>query len=180
MIESPAGATRITIAMAKKERPKETWNRLLSPDDFIEVATMAQSLVEKAGQVKPTYSVELEGATLEASSAPEIREDLEAQRVRDDEIGDMHAHFETAKVTVFFMVSRSFKNTSVQSSGADGTRVLGVHAQLVREINRRFKERDREAEKLQSASPAAAVLIGSMHGGNVAVSGTGSATASSE
>jgi hypothetical protein len=169
--------------MAKRKTVEETWGRPLSLESFVAMGILAFGLLGRHGARVGIEVALADGTSYEAHSMDELFDDV--KNVRDDFVSEVSLQaIAGEKVAVFL---RSYRvasgQTTVRTFGSDETLVLGIHAQVVNALNEAFKEEDdarREADKVIDPVPGSGgINIGAIHGGTVALAGSGEATASS-
>ncbi len=173
--------------MAKHHRQTKTWQEPLSIEEFLTAAILASSLFGKEFEsVTLSAEVTLKDVEVKASTIDELREDL--QGVSDREVSRLELCVMAEGATAILTADppgtadQTAQRTNLRTSGADATRVIGLHGQIERALTKRFDQ--------LTAKPPAPVetrvggitigsisgSVGSISGGDVASSPTGSSS----
>jgi hypothetical protein len=180
--------------MAQVVREQDSWDRGFSVRNLLGLAAVGHQLFEKE-LGPPGFVSEVfldDGMSLSAGSVDELGRDLSG--VRDTAVTRMELVLEVPGVAVFFqsdgLMATASPHTELRTRGTGVTHVYGIHAQLRRGIQKAFEEED-EAVKWQPKNVVPLTPSGGLHigqitgdigsiiGGNIAVSESGSATAGS-
>jgi hypothetical protein len=174
--------------MPKIHHLQHSWNRHLSLEDYLSLCEALESALpdESPGLIEAKLR---DGSTVSASSVPELRSDLTEEADDDVEevsvmVGDensAHLWLERDKSALAQLRGGSECAVLLRAKGMDEAKVHGAFGPIKRRIDNRFEAIARaEAEPTSpSFANSGGVMIGSMSGGNVAVSGSGPASSSS-
>jgi hypothetical protein len=176
--------------MAKQRELKDAWDRPLSLESFLAMTILMFELLDTTGQGLVLEVRLADGTSFGASSLDELFDDV--KNVRDDFVTEVLLRGGSDPVEAILRSTRvpGPPITWLQTLGRDDTYVFGIHAQAKKAIDEAFasedevkqKEEEAQREKQEAMDPstgAGGIHIGAIHGGTVALTGSGASTASS-
>ncbi len=161
--------------------PTRAWTRWLPPTQMLGLADTFEDLLKTKDRAPQLRAGLVGHTTITANTFQQFRKDMAS--VREADVLNMTIAIGESKAATIWLDSYAPKiygaegHTDLRVSGEDEALAHGVFALLVQRIDRVFEDLD-NPETTSSAVPST-LTIGdiSIHGGSLAVSGSGDATA---